>query len=112
MSGDECPYLGWQRWKESGDTTMDFELNQSDQGYNVGQGVPVRTAGDLLFTYDLSSQGTVVIPYRDWIDNPAAAGDEKWGAGGGSDAAVTGRSSERTGGGPGDRNGGSNSEHP
>ena len=77
VGGQKFLYLAWQRWKESGDTTLDFEFNQSEQVYATG--LPVRTAGDLLFTYDLTPQGSVEISFRKWVDNPSVTGDEKWG---------------------------------
>src|SRR5262245_53183476 len=59
--------LFWSRVQDpSGTTNMDFEFNQS--GTLSGNGVtPVRTAGDLLITYDLSQGGThPVLSLRRW----------------------------------------------
>lgn len=51
-------YLAWERvLNPSGTTNMDFELNQSTTLSSNGV-TPVRTAGDVLIKYDLSSGGT------------------------------------------------------
>ncbi|HEY1179389.1 MAG TPA: hypothetical protein VGF17_24805, partial [Phytomonospora sp.] len=59
--------LFWSRVQDpSGTTNMDFELNQSR--VRSGNGVTsVRTAGDLLITYDLSRGGTLpTLSLREW----------------------------------------------
>jgi len=43
-------YLAWIRNKTSGSADMDFELNQSQQV--AANGLPVRTPGDILVTYE------------------------------------------------------------
>ena len=72
----------WTRVQDpSGTTNMDFEFNQSSVKKNdpstSAQIIPVRTAGDLLLTYDLSNGGTVAtISKRFWTGSqwgPAAA---------------------------------------
>jgi hypothetical protein len=57
-SGDAFLNVYWHRVQEpTGTTNMDFEFNQSNQ--TSGNGVtPVRTAGDALIQYDLTSGGT------------------------------------------------------
>jgi hypothetical protein len=50
--------LFWSRVQDpTGTTNMDFEFNQSKTASSNGV-TPVRTAGDLLITYDLSNGGT------------------------------------------------------
>ena len=59
--------LFWSRVQDpSGTTNMDFEFNQSSTASANGV-TPVRTAGDLLITYDLSRGGTqATISQREW----------------------------------------------
>ncbi|NUT38309.1 MAG: prealbumin-like fold domain-containing protein [Hamadaea sp.] len=59
--------LFWSRVQDPvGTTNMDFEFNQSSTKSANGV-TPVRTAGDLLITYDLSKGGTVpVLSLRTW----------------------------------------------
>lgn len=69
----------WTRVQDpSGTTNMDFEFNQSAVKSNDPPGspqvVPVRTAGDLLMTYDLTNGGTVAtVSRRIW-------GGSSWGS--------------------------------
>ncbi len=60
-------HLYWTRVQDpSGTTNMDFEFNQSTVLSSNGV-TPVRTAGDLLITYDLSKGGTVpILSLREW----------------------------------------------
>ena len=60
-------HLFWSRVQDpSGTTNMDFEFNKSTTTSSNGV-TPVRTAGDLLITYDLSKGGTVpVLSLREW----------------------------------------------
>jgi hypothetical protein len=50
-------YLAWERTNVLGSANMDFELNQS-QTIDTNGVTPVRTAGDLLFTYDFTNGGS------------------------------------------------------
>ena len=60
-------HLFWSRVQDpSGTTNMDFELNQSDVLSSNGV-TNVRTAGDLLITYDLDKGGKVAtMSKREW----------------------------------------------
>ena len=61
--------LLWTRVQDpSGTTNMDFEFNQQHASSSDGNGVtPLRTANDLLITYDLSNGGTkATISMRKW----------------------------------------------
>jgi prealbumin domain-containing protein len=65
-------HLFWARVQNpSGTTNMDFEFNQNQcpslTGCSANGITPLRTAGDLLITYDLSQGGTVpTISKRTW----------------------------------------------
>src|SRR5687767_3628111 len=52
-------YLAWERAETLGTANMDFEFNQSTALSTNGI-TPVRTAGDILITFDFSSGGNVV----------------------------------------------------
>ncbi|MBY4678562.1 SpaA isopeptide-forming pilin-related protein [Marinobacterium arenosum] len=73
-TSDGFLHLFWTRVQDpSGTTNMDFEFNQSTEMSNNGI-TPLRTAGDLLITYDLSKGGTEpVLSLREWDGN-------QWGA--------------------------------
>jgi len=60
-------YLAWERVQApSGTTNMDFELNQSSS--KAANGIPVRTAGDILIQYDLAKGGsTPVLGFQTWL---------------------------------------------
>ena len=66
-AGGKFLHLFWTRVQDpSGTTNMDFEFNKSTTTSSNGV-TPVRTAGDLLITYDLSKGGTVpVLSLREW----------------------------------------------
>jgi hypothetical protein len=56
ISGHTFIYLGWTRANTLGNANMDFEFNQSTT--LDGNGVtPVRTAGDILITFDFVNGG-------------------------------------------------------
>lgn len=73
-NGDNYLYLAWERVQDpSGSTNMDFELNQSRDLSSNGV-TPVRTAGDILVSYDLANGGTVpVLGYREWVTGGSSA---------------------------------------
>lgn len=64
-SGDELLYLAWIRNKTSGSADMDFELNQA--ATTTSDGLPTRTAGDLLVTYEFIATKTPEIRIQRWI---------------------------------------------
>src|SRR3954469_21821731 len=53
-AGSLFVYLGWHRFTPDGTATIDFELNQLTDVCNVPGNTqnPIRSAGDLLITYD------------------------------------------------------------
>lgn len=62
-------HMFWSRVQDpSGTTNMDFEFNKNRAAAGQGNGVtPLRTAGDLLITYDLSRGGTQpILSLREW----------------------------------------------
>jgi uncharacterized surface anchored protein len=73
IGDDVFLYLGWERSNTLGTANMDFELNQSDTKSSNGV-TPVRTAGDLLFTYDFAKGGKVVsVHLLSWVTSGAAS---------------------------------------
>lgn len=76
-------HLFWSRVQDpSGTTNMDFEFNQSTVVSSNGV-TPVRTAGDLLITYDLSKGGTVpVLSIREWDGSAWSSATDLTAAGG------------------------------
>jgi uncharacterized repeat protein (TIGR01451 family) len=59
-------YLGWVRANTLGTANMDFEFNQSNVKSSNGVTF-IRTAGDLLITFDFANGGTTVaLGLREW----------------------------------------------
>ena len=81
-------HMFWSRVQDpSGTTNMDFEFNKNKAAAGQGNGVtPLRTAGDLLITYDLSRGGTQpTLSMREWTgsqwgptQNLTASGKATW----------------------------------
>ena len=61
-------YLAWERTNTLGSANMDFELNQvtTPNLGAAGAHTIVRTAGDLLITYDFGGSGSPVLGLRKW----------------------------------------------
>ena len=59
VGGEAFLYLSWVRTNSLGSANMDFEFNKSDQLSANGE-TPVRTAGDMLVTFDFASGGNQV----------------------------------------------------
>jgi hypothetical protein len=76
-SGDIFLYLGWERLVNIGNANLDFEINQKTSptftANATGSVTLVRTAGDLLVTYDFGGSGTPTIGLSKWLT--AAHGD-------------------------------------
>ncbi len=71
-------YLAWERTNVLGNANMDFEFNQSKvlcpaTNELAGSQVPLRTANDLLVTYDFGGSGAPVLSLRVWTGS-------SWGA--------------------------------
>jgi hypothetical protein len=80
VSGDAFLYLGWVRTNTLGSANMDFEFNKSNQLSGNGQ-TPVRTAGDLLITFDFSNGGNQVdLSMLRWVTSGANSQCEASGA--------------------------------
>ncbi len=74
MDGNGFLALGWIRTDSLGTANFDFELNQLDTKTSNGV-TPVRSTGDVLFSFDFESSGNVVtLNLREW-DGDA----ESWG---------------------------------
>ena len=58
-------YLSWERYNKLGTANIDFELNQST-ALSANGTTPVRTAGDLLITYDFQG-GAPAIGILEWL---------------------------------------------
>jgi uncharacterized repeat protein (TIGR01451 family) len=69
--GNSFVYLSWQRLNTNGDANLDFELNQNVtpnwDGSTTGPLTIVRTAGDILITYDFSGGGTPTLGLLHWL---------------------------------------------
>jgi hypothetical protein len=76
-NGNIFLYLAWERLVNIGSANLDFEINQqSSPTFTAGATGPVtivRTAGDLLVSYDFQGSGTPVIGLSKWLT--AANGD-------------------------------------
>jgi hypothetical protein len=56
-AGDDYLYLAWERSNVLGNANMDFEFNQNST-LASGKSTPLRTAGDLLITFDFVNGGS------------------------------------------------------
>src|SRR6266542_2318089 len=69
-------YLAWERANTLGTANMDFEFNQST-ALSANGVTPVRTAGDMLITFDFASGGNVVnLGLRRWTGSAWDAGTD------------------------------------
>jgi hypothetical protein len=69
VGGNFFLYLAWERVNDLGNANMDFEFNQATQtltGGSSGTVVLIRTAGDILVTYDFSGSGTPTLGLLRW----------------------------------------------
>jgi len=64
--GKDFLYLAWERTNTLGSAHMDFEFNQSDTASSNGV-TKVRTAGDMLITFDFGGSGAPVLSLSKWI---------------------------------------------
>jgi len=64
--------LAWERTNVLGSANMDFEFNQSTQ--TLANGIPVRTGGDLLITFDFTNGGgKPVLGMLKWVTSGATS---------------------------------------
>lgn len=66
VSGKQFMYVDFQRAATTGDAHMDYEFNQSTTPNPACPGLPQRTAGDLLITFDTENGGATII-VRAWV---------------------------------------------
>jgi hypothetical protein len=69
VSGSNFLYLAWERSNVLGSANMDFELNQKAQPdlTTSGPKALVRTAGDILITFDFGGSGAPVLGLLKWV---------------------------------------------
>ena len=71
--GADFLYLAWERSNVLGSANMDFEFNQSST-LAPGKQTPLRTAGDILITFDFTNGGgTPVLGLLRWVTTGATA---------------------------------------
>jgi hypothetical protein len=68
-------YLAWERSNVLGSANMDFELNQKAQPNltTTGPKTLVRTAGDILITFDFGGSGAPVLGLLKWVTTGATS---------------------------------------
>ena len=68
-------YLAWERSNVLGSANMDFELNREPQPdlTTTGAKTLVRTAGDVLITFDFGGSGSPVLGLLTWVTSGAAS---------------------------------------
>src|SRR6266508_2988635 len=68
-------YLAWERSNVLGSANMDFEINQATQPDLTTEGdkTLVRTAGDLLITFDFGGSGSPVLGLLKWVTTGATS---------------------------------------
>jgi hypothetical protein len=77
VSGSNFLYLAWERLVNIGAANMDLEINQKTTpgftGTTTGPVTLVRTAGDLLVTYDFGGSGTPSLGLLKWVTSGAVS---------------------------------------
>jgi hypothetical protein len=73
--GSNFLYLAWERSNVLGSANMDFELNQKAQPdlTTTGPKTLVRTAGDVLITFDFGGSGSPVLGLLKWVTSGATS---------------------------------------
>jgi Prealbumin-like fold domain len=68
-------YLAWERSNVLGSANMDFEINQQQQPNltTTGKKTLVRTAGDLLITFDFGGSGSPTLGLLKWVTTGSAS---------------------------------------
>jgi hypothetical protein len=70
--GQDFLYLAWERTATLGSAHMDFEFNQSSTASANGV-TKLRTAGDILITFDFGGSGQPVLSLSRWVTSGAAS---------------------------------------
>jgi hypothetical protein len=75
VSNKNFLYLAWERSNVLGSANMDFELNQKAQPdlTTTGSKAVVRTAGDILITFDFGGSGAPVLGLLKWVTSGATS---------------------------------------
>jgi hypothetical protein len=75
VSNSNFLYLAWERTNQLGSANMDFELNQKAQPdlTTTGAKTLVRTAGDILITFDFGGSGAPVLGLLKWVTSGATS---------------------------------------
>jgi hypothetical protein len=75
VSNSNFLYLAWERSNQLGSANMDFELNQKSQPdlTTTGAKTLVRTAGDVLITFDFGGSGSPVLGLLKWVTTGATS---------------------------------------
>jgi hypothetical protein len=67
-NGHTYLYLAWERSNVLGSANMDFELNHASTTFPASGPVTIiRTAGDLLFTFDFGGSGSPTLGLLTWV---------------------------------------------
>ena len=72
-------YIGWERLNTLGNANMDFEFNQNPTKTYANPsvtGTPLRTAGDILVTFDFPGSGTPVLSMFKWVTSANGAASD------------------------------------
>lgn len=70
--GSDYLYLAWERTNTLGSAHMDFEFNQSS-ALSANGVTKVRTAGDMLITFDFGGSGVPTLSLSKWLTSGAAS---------------------------------------
>ncbi len=69
--GNDYLYLAWERTNTLGSAHLDFEFNQSNTASANGV-TKLRTAGDMLVTFDFGGSGVPTLSLSRWVTSGAA----------------------------------------
>src|SRR6266508_2587180 len=72
VGGNDYLYLAWERSNLLGSAHLDFEFNQSTTP-SANNVTPVRTAGDVLITFDFGGSGTPDLGLLHWVTSGATS---------------------------------------
>ncbi len=70
--GNDYLYLAWERTNTLGSAHLDFEFNQSNTASANGV-TKLRTAGDMLVTFDFGGSGVPTLSLSRWVTSGAAS---------------------------------------
>ncbi|HEX6712819.1 MAG TPA: SpaA isopeptide-forming pilin-related protein [Thermoleophilaceae bacterium] len=70
--GNDYLYLAWERTNTLGSAHMDFEFNQSST-LSANGVTKVRTAGDMLITFDFGGSGVPALSLSKWVTSGPAS---------------------------------------